>query len=30
MPRSVVEAGFADVIAPLDKIAEIINKAFKN
>jgi two-component system chemotaxis response regulator CheB len=30
MPRSVVEAGFADVIAPLDKIAEVINKAFKN
>jgi two-component system chemotaxis response regulator CheB len=28
MPRAVIEAGFADVIAPLDKISEIINQAF--
>jgi two-component system, chemotaxis family, protein-glutamate methylesterase/glutaminase len=28
MPKAVAEAGFADVIAPLDKISEIINKAF--
>ncbi len=28
MPKAVTEAGFADVIAPLDKISEIINKAF--
>ncbi|MFZ0453363.1 MAG: chemotaxis response regulator protein-glutamate methylesterase [Ignavibacteriaceae bacterium] len=28
MPKAIAEAGFADVIAPLDKISEIINKAF--
>jgi two-component system chemotaxis response regulator CheB len=28
MPKAVIEAGFADVIAPLDKISEIINQAF--
>jgi len=28
MPRSVVEAGFADVVVPLEDIAETINKAF--
>jgi len=28
MPRSVVEAGLADVVAPLENIAETINKAF--
>jgi len=27
MPKAVVEAGYADVVAPLDKIANIINKA---
>ena len=28
MPKAVVDAGFADVVAPLEKISEIINKAF--
>ncbi|MHB1687307.1 MAG: protein-glutamate methylesterase/protein-glutamine glutaminase [Ignavibacteriaceae bacterium] len=28
MPKAIVDAGFADVIAPLEKISEIINKAF--
>ncbi len=28
MPRSVVEAGFADVISPLEKIAQRINEVF--
>ncbi len=28
MPKAVTEAGFADVIAPLEKISEIINQAF--
>lgn len=27
MPKAVVDRGFADIIAPLDKISEIINKA---
>ncbi len=27
MPKAVVDAGYADVIAPLEKISEIINKA---
>ncbi|MCU7499290.1 MAG: chemotaxis response regulator protein-glutamate methylesterase [Ignavibacteria bacterium] len=27
MPKAVVDAGYADVIAPLEKIAEIVNKA---
>lgn len=27
MPKAVVDAGFADVIAPLEKISEIINRA---
>jgi two-component system chemotaxis response regulator CheB len=29
MPKSVTDAGYADVIVPLDKIAETINKAFQ-
>jgi two-component system, chemotaxis family, protein-glutamate methylesterase/glutaminase len=28
MPKAIVDAGFADVIAPLENISEIINKAF--
>ncbi len=28
MPKAVIDAGFADVIAPLDNISEIINRAF--
>ena len=28
MPKAIAEAGFADVIAPLEKISEIINQAF--
>ena len=28
MPKAVIEAGFADVVAPLEKISEIINRAF--
>ncbi len=28
MPKAVVEAGLADVVAPLESISEIINKAF--
>jgi two-component system chemotaxis response regulator CheB len=27
MPKAVVDAGFADVVAPLDKIADVVNKA---
>ncbi|OGU35943.1 MAG: hypothetical protein A2068_10570 [Ignavibacteria bacterium GWB2_35_6b] len=27
MPKAIVDAGYADVIAPLEKISEIINKA---
>jgi len=30
MPKAVVDAGLADVIAPLDKISEIINKVISN
>jgi two-component system, chemotaxis family, protein-glutamate methylesterase/glutaminase len=28
MPKAIAEAGLADVVAPLDEISEIINKAF--
>jgi two-component system, chemotaxis family, protein-glutamate methylesterase/glutaminase len=27
MPKAVIDAGFADVVAPLEKISEVINKA---